>query len=169
MATASKSDAVVVVHFTEPIEGPDPDDGDTFVATRHRVVASAVHPADDETMFIDAEGTVIARWPTEAIDRITWPFGAAPNGNGSTRPRFRSREWIAERRETYPRAYERWEDTEVEQLTEEFHAGRTVPEMAKQHGRGPGAIMQRLIAQELITPDTHPSSIGMIGPPDTLR
>ena len=118
MVTASKSDAVVVVHFTEPIEGADPEDGDTFVATRHRVVASALHPGDDETMFLDSEGTVIARWPTGAIDRITWPFAPTKNGsNGSSGPRFRSREWIAEKRETYPRAYERWEDTEVAQLT----------------------------------------------------
>lgn len=159
MVTASKSDAVVVVHFTEPIEGADPEDGDTFVATRHRVVASALHPGDDETMFLDGDGTVIARWPTEAIDRITWLSGTNGN-NSSSKPRFRSREWIAEKREVYPRAYERWEDSEVAQLTDEFHAGQTVAQMAKQHGRGTGAIMQRLISQELITPDTHPNSIG---------
>lgn len=157
MATAS----VVFVHFTEPTEGADPDDGEMFVATRHRVVACALHPADGDTMFVDDDGEVVARWPTDAIERITWPVAVPLLGlNGSGKPAFRSKEWIAARRETYPRAFERWTEAEAQQLADEFHEGLTADEMAAKHGRGTGAIMHRLISQELVAPGTLPEAVG---------
>jgi len=150
--------ATVVVHFAEPTEGADPDDGETFVATRHRVSASALHPGDSETLFVDDGGVVIARWPTDSIERITWVAAETS--------RRRSGEWIAKVRETHPRAFERWEDAEAAQLAAEYEAGKTVAEMAQLHGRGKGAIMSRLIAQDLITRDT---TIQMIGADNPLR
>lgn len=157
MSTAS----VVFVHFTEPTEGTDPDDGETFVATRHRVAACALHPSPGETMFLDESGEVIARWPTDAIERITWPAALpSPGVNGSGKPAFRSKEWIAARRETYPRAFERWDEAEIQQLVDEFHAGHSADEMAAKHGRGTGAIMHRLISQELVAPGTLPDAVG---------
>lgn len=160
-STTQKGLTVVFVHFTEPTEGADPDDGETFAATRHRVVATAVHPGGSETMFVDEGGAVVARWPTDAIERITWPVAASSSGlNGSGKPAFRSKEWIAAQRETNPRAFERWDSAEAQQLIDEFHAGRTADEMAKQHGRGTGAIMHRLISQELVAPGTLPEAVG---------
>jgi hypothetical protein len=144
--------ATVVVHFADPTEGIDPDDGETFVATRHRVVASALHPGDGETLFVDDGGAVLARWPTDAIERITWLHGAAP--------RRRSREWIAAQREAHSRAFERWDEEEVEQLKAEYLAKKTVPEMAEIHGRAAGGVMARLVSLQLIDRDTPMEMIG---------
>lgn len=53
-------------------------------------------------------------------------------------------EKIAKMRETYPNAYKPWKPDEDALLKQEFHSGRTIPELSSSLGRHEGSIRMRL-------------------------
>ena len=56
----------------------------------------------------------------------------------------RDRMYVERKRDSYPRAYEKWQPEEEEQLADMFKAGRTIPDIASELGRQPSAVVSRL-------------------------
>ena len=160
MATTLVNDPTVSVHFSTPVEGVDPDDGQPFLASRHRVEASWLRQDRDETLFLDETGEVVAGWDTELIDHIVWRDGLSVSFALQVARQAAHAERLRELRKRYPQAYHRWLPDEDERLTEEFTAGLTVAQMVEEHGRARGAIMARLIHLELVSRDTPAAQIG---------
>ncbi len=137
MAADSNS---VVVWFVRPVSGQDRSTGDTFRADRHAVFAERVHQDGNETVFIDAQGEIVARWPTPLIVRVVWPDPlGTPSSSTEHKPIT-----LAERKRKNPAAYDAWTDEEEGVLLELDNAGRTVGQISKAMGRSPGAIRSRL-------------------------
>jgi hypothetical protein len=160
-------DQVIALRFTEPVEGADPDDGETFVASRHRVRGAWLRQDVDHTIVVDVAGEVVGRWPTRLIEQVAWSatgggFGVAGAG-GRGPSRFGER--MRTLREQYPKAWQKWEADEDEQLADEFDAGLTVAVMAELHQRAPGGILARLVGLGLVDRRTPEDAIGQ--PPAT--
>lgn len=167
MADQHLDDELVTVRFSTPVEGVDLDDGDTFLASRHRVPAFSMRQDGSETIFFDDTGQVLAQWQTGVIEEIIWPGNSSLLVTGGwLRPG--SHEWRRARREQYPRAGQRWEAAEDEQLAAEVEAGLSVSEMATAHGRAPGGIRARLIHQLLSDrgPAAKPADAARTEPAD---
>jgi hypothetical protein len=58
--------------------------------------------------------------------------------------------YMAQQKAQYQQAYAKWSPDEEARLKDEFANGKTIPEMATQHGRGEGAIRTRLVKLGLI-------------------
>lgn len=140
------------VHFTTVVEGHDPDDGEIFMAMRHRVSAARIYPEAKALRFVDYAGETQAVWPVDLIDSVELP-------------RRTPEETPAERvRRRHPHAGRRWTSAEEEQLAHGFEAGMSQAELAREHGRSPGGIRSRLIRLGLIDPD-DPDDPGGPGEP----
>jgi hypothetical protein len=139
---------LVSVRFGVPVEGVDPADGGVFLAKRHRVAAVYVRQDRSETLFVNDEGEVVARWATRLIERISWPDDAA--GAAGRRPRVGTLEWRNDVQERHPNAYQAWTAEEEAELADAFHRGMTVAEMAGRHRRRPGGITARLVRLGLV-------------------
>lgn len=149
------------VDFVEPVEGRDALDEGTFISNRHYVAATWARQDDQETVFVDDAGAVVARWATKLVLSIEWP--ASPSAGSATSsmvPSVGTTAWRHEVQAKYPKAYQRWSKDEEEQLRIEFAEGLTVDEMAQQHERRPGGIMSRLVRLGLAGPETRQDSIG---------
>jgi hypothetical protein len=158
MADQPLDDNVITVRFSEPVEGVDPDDGDVFSASRHRVNGTALRQDRHETVFLNGEGEVVARWETRLVAQIAWPPTTLVAVDAPTQRAPSERLRLL--RERYPQAYQRWDPEEDEQLTGEFHEGLTVPDMVRRHGRGRGGITSRLVHLKLVERGTPASEIG---------
>lgn len=133
-----------LVWFEIPVPGEDPEDGAIVLSNRHRVFAdSAVH-RPDETVFLSADGEIVARWETASIARIRWVDSAAPSDSSRGTPGVGTVEWRELISEEHPNAYARWSPEEDERLRSEFEAGLSVSEIAEFHERRPGGIAARL-------------------------
>lgn len=152
------SSQLITVRFGAPVEGIDPSDGELFLATRHRVAAVYVRQDRSETLFINDEGEVVARWATRLIRHIGWADEAGRADE--PRPSVGTLEWRGHVQERHPRAYQRWTPEEDAELTEQFRAGSTVAEMANLHDRRRGGITARLVRLGLIEADTPEGEIG---------
>ena len=151
------------VHFVAPVEGIDPWDGDVYLSTRHKVAAVYLRQDHSETLFINDEGEVVARWATRLIDHVEWPDQAV-RGN-EAKPRVGTLEWRKQIQERHRRAYQRWTPEEDAQLTEEYRQGLTVTEMAERHERRSGGITARLVRLGLVEPDVPERRIGKASTP----
>lgn len=152
MKDRTLTDEILTVRFTEPVEGPDIDDGETVLASRHRVLAVGLRQDRHDTLFLDAGGEIVGRWPTALVERIDWsPKLSVSVAGGRQASSGRSR--IEAIREKYPQAFTRWQPDEDDRLVAEFHAGRTMAEMVALHGRARGGITSRLIHLGLIDPN----------------
>jgi hypothetical protein len=147
------TDQVITVTFTEPVEGIDPDDGATVLASRHRLVGVGLRQDRVDTLFLDAAGEVVGRWPTGLVERVDWSPKLSITVAGGRSPAARE-ERLRALRERYPQAFKRWQPDEDEQLAAEFGDGLTIREMAQRHGRGRGGIVSRLVRLELVEPGT---------------
>ena len=135
-----------LVWFEHPVPGVDPLDGATVIANRHRVIAeSAVH-RPEETVFLSADGEVVARWETTSIARIQWVdlSGPAQGPRGVGTPGVGTTAWRELISKENPRAYERWTREEDARLADEFTGGLSVADIARLHQRRPGGIAARL-------------------------
>jgi hypothetical protein len=153
------TDELVTVRFAQPVEGADPDDGEAFVASRHRVLASWMRQDRRDTAFIDESGEIVGCWATDLIEQIDWAPAATLSVLGRP-PRIDPGERLRALRERHPNAYHKWEPDEDEQLADEFRSGLTVPEMVERHGRAGGGIMARLRHLQLIEQGTPASAVG---------
>jgi hypothetical protein len=152
MQDQTLTDEILTVRFTEPVEGSDPDDGEIVVASRHRVLATGLRQDRIDTLFLDAAGEIVGRWPTSLVERIDWtPKLSVTVANG--RKPASGQERMRAIREKYPQAFKRWEPDEDERLVAEFHAGRTMAELVALHGRARGGIAARLVHLGLVDPD----------------
>jgi hypothetical protein len=149
---------LISVRFTAPVEGVDPFRGDVVVSKRHRVAAVYIRQDRAETLFVNDEGEVVARWATGLIERIDWP------GEGDEAPDLKPRvgtlQWREEIQDRHRNAYQAWTAAEEAALAEEFQNGRTVAQMAESHERRPGGITARLVRLGLVQRDTSQSAIG---------
>ena len=60
-------------------------------------------------------------------------------------------EYVAKKRaEGYSSAYEKWDESEIDQLKAEYAKGLSIKEIAEIHGRTEGAIRSRLKKENLI-------------------
>ena len=60
-------------------------------------------------------------------------------------------EYVAKKRaEGYSSAYEKWDESEIDQLKAEYAKGLRIKEIAEIHGRTEGAIRSRLKKENLI-------------------
>jgi hypothetical protein len=102
---------LVTVRFTAPVEGIDPFDGDLFISTKHRVAAVYVCRDGGETLFINDDGEVVARWNTRLIDGVEWsnetrddphvkPSAARSSGERRSRSAIPARTSAGPRRKT---------------------------------------------------------------------
>jgi hypothetical protein len=148
----------VVVWFSAPSLGTDPDDSVAFTSDRHKVPARWARQDAHETVFIDDLGVIVGRWPTASIRRIEWP-DVAQAGEDKDARRERWAEKLAKVRETHPQAWTKWTDDEDARLAAEFDAGLTVEEMADGHGRARGGIVSRLVKLELVERGTSEAAI----------
>ena len=151
---------LITVRFSAPVEGIDPSDGEVFLATRHRIAAVYARQDRSETVFINDDGEVVARWATRLVVHIDWPDGDKVSSAAEVKPSVGTLEWRKNVQERHPRAYQRWTPEEDVELTDQFRAGYTVAEMAKMHNRRRGGISARLVRLDLIGPDTPESQIG---------
>ena len=152
-------DDIITVRLAEPVEGVDPDDGEVFTASRHRVLGSSMRQDRHETLFLNAAGEVVARWDTGVIEQIGWSPTSSLSIAGRS-SRAASAERIRLLRQRHPQAYHRWEPSEDEQLGDELRSGLSVAEMVERHGRARGGIMARLIHLQLIERGTPVAEIG---------
>jgi hypothetical protein len=161
MTDQSLTDEILTVKFTEPVEGTDPDDGETVLASRHRVLGVGLRQDRFDTLFLDAQGQIIGRWPTSLVDRIDWSPKLSVTMAGGRKPSA-GQERMRAIREKYPQAFKRWQPDEEERLVAEFRAGRTMPELVALHGRARGGITARLIQLGLVDP-APPAEAGARG------
>lgn len=63
---------LISVRFRTPVESVNPNEGKVVVSARHRVAAVYVRQDRSETLFVNDEGEVVARWATRLIERIDW-------------------------------------------------------------------------------------------------
>jgi hypothetical protein len=159
MGEVSGSPQLITVRFSVPVEGLDPSDGEVFLATRHRIAAVYARQDRHETLFLNDDGEVVARWATRLIEHIAWPDDDTMS-SADVKPSVGTLEWRKEVQQRHPRAYQRWTAEEDAELTEQFHAGCTVAEMAKMHDRRRGGISARLVRLGLIDPDTPEREVG---------
>lgn len=147
---------LISVRFTAPVEGVDPADGEVFLSKRHRVAAVYVRQDRSETLFVNDEGEVVARWATRLVEGVEWP----DDGNEATsRPAsVGTLEWRKEVQDRHPHAYQAWTPEEDAQLTEEYRHGLTVAQMADRHQRRPGGITARLVRLGLVERESPPPS-----------
>ena len=52
--------------------GGDPETGETFESTLHRVRAERLIQDDSTSIFISELGEVVAEWPTDLVVSVTW-------------------------------------------------------------------------------------------------
>lgn len=149
---------LISVRFTSPVEGVDPTSGEVVVSTQHRVAAVYVRQDRTETLFVNDEGEVVARWATRLVEGIDW--SGETTQTPALEPSVGTLEWRKDIQDRHRHAYHAWTAEEEAQLTQEFHNGLTVAEMADGHERRPGGIMARLVRLRLIAPDTHEGQIG---------
>ena len=62
----------VRVRFAAPAPGVDPETGETFESTLHRVRAGRLIQDASRSIFISELGEVVAEWPTELVVSVTW-------------------------------------------------------------------------------------------------
>jgi hypothetical protein len=149
MTDQALADEIITVRFTEPIEGIDPDDGETVLASRHRVLGVGLRQDRFDTLFLDAGGQIVGRWPTSLVERVDWSPKLSVTVAGGRGPSA-GQERMRAIREKHPQAFKRWEPDEDERLTAEFQAGHTVPQLVELHGRARGGITARLIHLGLV-------------------
>jgi hypothetical protein len=156
------TDQVLALRFSEPVEGTDPDDGEIFVASRHRVRGAWLRQDAEQTLAVDAAGEMVGSWPTHLIEHVSWSAGGgAGHGVAGAPTRSRFGERMRSLREQYPKAWQKWEADEDEQLADEFDAGLTVAVMAELHQRAPGGILARLVTLGLVERRTPQDAIGL--------
>ena len=107
------------------------------------------------TLFVIPKGRAVLR-NRETVKLV----GHAPPGSDPTSPATASRhtpdDWRLERmRKSHPRAYEKWQPEEEEQLASMYKAGRSIEEIALELGRQPSAIASRLRMSGLATEHRH--------------
>ena len=146
------TDEIVTVKFTEPVEGADPDDGETVLASRHRVLCSGLRQDRHDTLLVDAAGQVVGRWPTALVERIDWSPKLTLTVVGGRSPTA-GQERMRAIREKHPQAFKRWEPDEDDRLASEFRDGRTIAELVDLHGRARGGITARLLHLGLVDVD----------------
>jgi hypothetical protein len=159
MNDQSLTDEILTVKFTEPVEGTDPDDGEIVLASRHRVLGVGLRQDRLDTLFLDAEGQIVGRWPTCLVERVDWTPKLSVTVAGGRKPTA-GQERMRAIREKYPQAFKRWEPQEEERLIAEFHTGRTMAELVALHGRARGGITARLIHLGLVDPNPVASPPG---------
>jgi hypothetical protein len=152
MNDKSLIDELLTVKFTEPVEGTDPDDGETVLASRHRVLGVGLRQDRFDTLVLDAGGQIVGRWPTNLVERVDWSPKLSVSVAGGRKPTT-GQERMRAIREKYPQAFKRWDREEEERLIAAFHAGRTMPELVALHGRARGGITARLIHLGLVDPN----------------
>jgi hypothetical protein len=152
MNDRSLIDEILTVKFTEPVEGTDPDDGETVLASRHRVLGVGLRQDRFDTLVLDAGGQIVGRWPTSLVERVDWSPKLSVSVAGGRKPTD-GQERMRAIREKYPQAFKRWDHDEEERLIAAFHAGRTMPELVALHGRARGGITARLIHLGLVDPN----------------
>jgi hypothetical protein len=155
---------LISVVFTAPVEGVDPVRGDVVVSKRHRVAALYVRQDRTETLFVNDEGEVVARWATRLIERIEWP----PEGTEAPalKPRVGTLQWREEIQTRHRNAYQAWTAEEEAVLAGEFHNGLTVAQMADRHERRPGGITARLVRLGLAPHDNSDPADGLVAAAD---
>lgn len=68
----------VTVRFAAPASGVDPETGETFESTLHRIHAERLLQDASSSIFISESGEVVAEWPTELIASVKWSRRAEP-------------------------------------------------------------------------------------------
>jgi hypothetical protein len=120
------------------------------LSERSRVILSAI-----------AEGRlydqILAANPKLTYHDIFWAAAEALEKaeRGDAGPTYEQR--MAEIRQKYPRAYEKWDEGEDAQLAELYHSGKQPSEIATILQRQPSAIRSRLARLNLVN-DSSPAS-----------
>jgi hypothetical protein len=124
------------VRFSEPVEGPDPHVSHRTIDDRHELQCEWLRHHGEETLF-GAGDEVIERWPTKLIEMVEWRPGSMIERDG-LQPKGPS---LIERRSAAgaPRLGERWTEQEDAELRDERGSGIGVADIARAHGRNPGA------------------------------
>lgn len=144
IADAKSIGGYVIVTFSNPTLGVDPQDGMKFRSERHKVKADWVKQDGQETQFV-LDGEIVASWSTNSITGITWPTGE----NIPTTPvEFRNR--MEEIKANFPKAWSKWSYEEDQKLAAMFMSGKKVSEIASHLRRAPGGIFSRLRKMNLI-------------------
>ena len=138
----------IVILFTEPVKGFDPDSGDLFTSDRHRVFATFAGVNKEITEFFNDDSAIVASWKTQLIKTIQWPTGKVVPATTSS---YADR--MEEIRRKYPNAWSKWTAEEDQQLRREFQAGMKIRECSTTHGRARGGIVSRLRKLNLISED----------------
>lgn len=96
------SQQLITVRFSVPVEGIDPSDGEVFLAARHRIAAVYARQDRNETLFIDDDGEIVARWATRLIDQIDWPDDGEGSSSADVKPSVGTLEWRKNVQEAIP-------------------------------------------------------------------
>jgi hypothetical protein len=145
----------VAVLFTESVEGVDPDDGVAFRSTRHKVNAVWSRQDRDETLFMDDEGEIVAKWPTRLVQRIDW--GAHSRRDGTALASAGSdtvdkAAWQRTIRSEHACAYSHWTVAEEQALRSKWSKRLPIGEIGRLHARPLGEIEARLVRLGLVDP-----------------
>ena len=62
----------VTVRFAAPASGVDPETGESFESTLHRVHAERLLQDASSSIFISELGEVVAEWPTQLVVSVKW-------------------------------------------------------------------------------------------------
>jgi hypothetical protein len=144
----------IIIRFTEPVNGFDPESGDLFLSDRHKVIATWARVDNKITEFLNDDSQIIGSWETSVIKTIQWPTGRIVP---ATRLSYTER--MEEIKSKYPNAYSKWSYEEDQLLIREFNAGIKISEMCKKHGRARGGIVSRLRKLGVIAEDQSSSGL----------
>lgn len=72
----------VMIRLSAPARGVDPETGEVFESTLHRVDAERLFQNPANSTFVSDFGEVVAEWPTELIVSVKW--GEPLEQSGST-------------------------------------------------------------------------------------
>ena len=69
----------VTVRFAAPASGVDPETGESFESTLHRVHAERLLQDASSSIFISELGEVVAEWPTQLVVSVKWGHQVGPD------------------------------------------------------------------------------------------
>ena len=138
----------IVVYFSKPVMGQDPQNEEFFTSDRHKLIATWARQDGETTAFLNDDGEIIASWNTRDIKSIQWPSGQQVP---PTTTAFANR--MEEIKSRFPRAWSKWSYEEDQKLIREFNSGMKISELCASHGRARGGVISRLRKLELISND----------------
>ena len=107
------------------------------------------------TLFVTSKGRAVLK-SREAVELVGHaPPSSDPISSGTAGRHTPDDRRLERMRTSHPRAYEKWQPEEEEQLASMHNAGRSIEEIALKLGRQPSAIASRLRMSGLATEHRH--------------